>query len=76
MSKVLIPNEGSKISMVNEALNVPNNPIIPFIEGDGIGKDIWIASEKVINTAIDKAYNAIHDKVDEEIKNILSKGKK
>ena len=57
MSKVLIPNEGSKISMINEALNVPDNPIIPFIEGDGIGKDIWIASEKVINSAINKAYN-------------------
>jgi len=57
MSKISIPKEGSKISMIDEVLKVPNNPIIPFIEGDGIGKDIWIASEKVINSAIDKAYN-------------------
>ena len=57
MSKISIPKEGSKISMIDEVLKVPNNPIIPFIEGDGIGKDIWIASEKVINSAVDKAYN-------------------
>jgi isocitrate dehydrogenase len=57
MSKVLIPEEGSKISMLNENLNVPNNPIIPFIEGDGIGKDIWNASVRVFDSAIQKAYN-------------------
>jgi len=57
MSKVSIPEKGSKISMVDEVLKVPNNPIIPFIEGDGIGKDIWIASERVINSAVHKAYN-------------------
>ena len=57
MSKISIPEGGSKISMVDEVLKVPNNPIIPFIEGDGIGKDIWLASERVINSAINKAYN-------------------
>ena len=57
MSKVLIPKEGSKISMLNESLNVPDNPIIPFIEGDGIGKDIWNASVRVFDSAIQKAYN-------------------
>jgi isocitrate dehydrogenase len=38
-------------------LNVPNNPIIPFIEGDGIGPDIWYASQKVFNKAVAKAYD-------------------
>jgi isocitrate dehydrogenase len=38
-------------------LNVPNHPIIPFIEGDGIGKDIWGPSQKVMDTAVQKAYN-------------------
>jgi isocitrate dehydrogenase len=37
-------------------LNVPNNPIIPFIEGDGIGPEIWRVAEKVFNTAVEKAY--------------------
>ncbi len=47
---------GSKISIQNGKLNVPNDPIIPFIEGDGIGPDIWAASEKVIDAAVEKAY--------------------
>ncbi|SUZ81673.1 uncharacterized protein METZ01_LOCUS34527 [marine metagenome] len=38
-------------------MNVPNNPIIPFIEGDGIGPDIWYASQKVFNKAVAKAYD-------------------
>ncbi len=38
-------------------LNVPNHPIIPFIEGDGIGKDIWGPSQKVMDAAVQKAYN-------------------
>ena len=37
-------------------LNVPNNPIIPFIEGDGIGPEIWHVAQKVFDTAVDKAY--------------------
>jgi isocitrate dehydrogenase len=37
-------------------LQVPNNPVIPFIEGDGIGPDIWAAAEKVIDAAVEKAY--------------------
>jgi len=55
MSKVLSPKEGSKISMVDDVLKVPDDPIIPFIEGDGIGKDIWASSVKVINAAVQKA---------------------
>ena len=40
-----------------EYLNVPNNPIIPFIEGDGIGPDIWAAASRVLDAAVEKAYN-------------------
>jgi len=48
--------QGEKITVKNGVLNVPNNPIIPFIEGDGIGPDIWAASERVLNAAVEKAY--------------------
>ena len=54
MSKI---EKGEKISFIKGQLNVPNNPIIPFIEGDGIGPDIWYASQKVFNKAIAKAYD-------------------
>jgi isocitrate dehydrogenase len=47
---------GEKITVTNGVLNVPNHPIIPFIEGDGIGPDIWAASERVLNAAVEKAY--------------------
>ncbi|NND93804.1 MAG: NADP-dependent isocitrate dehydrogenase [Flavobacteriales bacterium] len=47
---------GSKITISNGKLNVPNDPIIPFIEGDGIGPDIWAASVKVLDSAVEKAY--------------------
>ncbi|MFT3981602.1 MAG: NADP-dependent isocitrate dehydrogenase [Ferruginibacter sp.] len=46
-----------KISMgANGKLNVPDHPVIPFIEGDGIGPEIWTVAEKVFNTAVEKAY--------------------
>lgn len=45
-----------KITLVNGKLNVPDNPIIPYIEGDGIGVDIWAPSEKVFDAAVEKAY--------------------
>ncbi len=47
---------GSKITIENGKLNVPNDPILPFIEGDGIGPDIWAASERVLDAAVEKAY--------------------
>ncbi|GAA4835509.1 NADP-dependent isocitrate dehydrogenase [Paenibacillus vulneris] len=50
------PTEGEKITIVNGKLNVPNNPIIPFIEGDGTGPDIWAASKRVLDAAVEKAY--------------------
>ncbi|WP_295122411.1 NADP-dependent isocitrate dehydrogenase [uncultured Chitinophaga sp.] len=45
-----------KITMSNGQIQVPNHPIVPFIEGDGIGPDIWRASVRVFDTAIEKAY--------------------
>lgn len=45
-----------KITVSNGVLNVPNNPIIPFIEGDGTGPDIWNAASKVLEAAVEKAY--------------------
>ena len=48
--------QGEKIKLNNGQLNVSNNPIIPFIEGDGIGADIWFASQLVIDSAVKKAY--------------------
>lgn len=47
---------GNKITIENGKLVVPNDPIIPFIEGDGIGPDIWAASERVLDAAVKKAY--------------------
>lgn len=47
---------GEKIQTNNGVLNVPNNPVIPFIEGDGIGPDIWAAASRVIDAAVEKAY--------------------
>ncbi len=54
--KVTVP-QGQKITMgANGKLNVPDNPIVPFIEGDGTGPDIWKASVRVIDAAVEKAY--------------------
>ena len=49
-------DNGSKIEMINGQLSVPDNPIIPFIEGDGIGPDIWRATVRVLDAAVEKAY--------------------
>lgn len=54
--QVTPPAEGKTISIHNEKLIVPNHPIIPFIEGDGTGPDIWRASRRVIDSAVEKAY--------------------
>lgn len=47
---------GQKITISNGKLTVPNNPVIPFIEGDGTGPDIWAASVRVLDAAVEKAY--------------------
>ncbi|AQY51295.1 isocitrate dehydrogenase [Listeria weihenstephanensis FSL R9-0317] len=49
--------QGEKIQVVDGALKTPNNPVIPFIEGDGTGPDIWRASKRVLDAAVAKAYN-------------------
>lgn len=55
--KIVVPSEGEKITVKNDKLHVPDNPIIAFIEGDGIGADIWNASKLVFDEAVRKAYN-------------------
>ncbi|MFO1410612.1 MAG: isocitrate/isopropylmalate family dehydrogenase, partial [Steroidobacteraceae bacterium] len=52
----VIPAGGQKITIQNGKLQVPDRPIIPFIEGDGTGRDIWRASVRVIDAAVQKAY--------------------
>ncbi|RFA35000.1 NADP-dependent isocitrate dehydrogenase [Virgibacillus dokdonensis] len=49
--------KGEKIVVENGKMDVPNHPIIPFIEGDGTGPDIWSAAREVIEAAVEKAYN-------------------
>ena len=51
-----IPEAGAPVTLKDGVLNVPSNPIIPFIEGDGTGVDIWAASQPVIDSAVTKAY--------------------
>src|SRR5690606_34589408 len=50
------PRDGARISISGETLAVPDNPIVPFIEGDGTGVDIWAASQPVLDAAVEKAY--------------------
>jgi isocitrate dehydrogenase len=57
LEKFALPTEGDKITIDNGKLQVPNHPIIPFIEGDGTGRDIWKASKRVLDAAVAKAYN-------------------
>jgi len=53
---VKVPAGGAKISIQNGKLTVPDNPVIPFVEGDGTGRDIWRASVRVFDAAVEKAY--------------------
>src|SRR5215471_607691 len=53
---VAVPTDGKKIGYANGKYDIPDNPIIPFIEGDGTGRDIWKASLRVFNAAVEKAY--------------------
>src|SRR4051812_40720011 len=50
------PRDGAKIEYQSNAFVIPENPIIPFIEGDGTGRDIWRASRHVFDAAVEKAY--------------------
>lgn len=54
---IKVPSEGSKVTLsASKGLQVPDRPIIPFIEGDGTGPDIWHASVRVLDRAVEKAY--------------------
>src|SRR5271156_6043183 len=53
---VAVPSNGKVIEYSNGAFTVPDQPIIPFIEGDGTGRDIWRASERVLDAAVAKVY--------------------
>src|SRR5260221_10684968 len=54
--KNLAPPTGGKISNQNGKIQVPNNPVLPFIRGDGTGPDIWAESQRVFDAAVQKAY--------------------
>src|ERR1700686_5939070 len=53
---VAVPFDGEKIGYANGKYTVPDNPIVPFIEGDGTGRDIWKASKRVFDAGVEKAY--------------------
>ena len=55
--KIKVPKKGQKISYENGKLNVPDNPVIPYIEGDGIGVDITPPMIKVVDEAVKIAYS-------------------
>jgi isocitrate dehydrogenase len=55
-TNVKVPEGGAKISIEDGKLQVPDNPIIPYVEGDGTGRDIWRASVRVFDAAVEKAY--------------------
>jgi len=52
-----VPTEGSRIQIGRDGVDVPDDPIIPFIEGDGIGPDIWAATRRVVDASVEKAYH-------------------
>ena len=51
-----VPPDGAAITYADGKFTVPDHPIIPFIEGDGTGRDIWKASQRVFDAAVEKAY--------------------
>ncbi len=55
--KIVVPTDGEKITLKDGALQVPDRPIVAFIEGDGTGPDIWAASQPVFDAAVKKAYS-------------------
>src|SRR5512146_2885136 len=55
-AKPVPPRDGAKITMSGGKLVVPDRPIVPFIEGDGTGRDIWRATQRVLDAAVEKAY--------------------
>lgn len=53
---IVEPKEGKRITVKNKKLQIPNNPIVPFIEGDGIGRDIWKATQRIVDAAVEKTF--------------------
>lgn len=58
MARYEAPQTGDKITLENGELRVPDHPIIPFIEGDGTGPDIWAAARRVLDAAVEKSYGS------------------
>src|SRR5215470_2022448 len=56
MAKLTLPAGGERIGVRDGKLQVPDHPIIPFIQGDGTGPDIWRASQAVLDVAVQRAY--------------------
>jgi len=56
--QIVVPADCEPISIHNGSLRVPNNPVLPFIEGDGTGPDIWRATKRVLEAAVGKAYGS------------------
>jgi isocitrate dehydrogenase len=55
---VKVPSQGEKITIQDGILSVPDYPILPFVEGDGTGRDIWRASQRVFDAAVERAYGS------------------
>src|ERR1700730_8108956 len=55
-NNVQVPSDGKPIQYANGKFSVPDRPIIPYIEGDGVGRDIWKASQRVFDAAVERAY--------------------
>jgi isocitrate dehydrogenase len=56
-ASIVVPEGGERITIEDGRLQVPDNPIVPFIEGDGTGPDIWRATVRVLDAAVEKAYS-------------------
>ena len=57
-NRVAVPKDGKGVEYAGGVMRVPANPIIPFIEGDGTGRDIWRASRRVFDAAVEHAYGS------------------
>ena len=68
-----VPADGQAIEYKDGKYSVPDNPIIPFIEGDGTGRDIWKASQRVFDAAVEKAYGG-RDKANELLQKMRQDG--
>ena len=55
--KAIAPDQGDRILSENGSLRVPDQPIVPFIEGDGIGPDVWAATKRVLDAVVEKSYS-------------------